>query len=213
MNIYDTWKPRTYYILENKTSGKKYIGQTIQDINKYLGSGSYWINHCKQHGGYNRKNIAIVSSKMYETKESAQKFLDNFTKENADYWEDHNMTWANLCEENTNDCVFTGGDIARASNQKRVKDGTHHLLGGDHARQRVEDGTHNFIGGKIQGIASRKRVKDGTHHLLGGDYARQRVEDGTHNFINPPTHICPHCNKEGKGGPMHRWHFDNCKFK
>lgn len=27
------------------------------------------------------------------------------------------------------------------------------------------------------------------------------------------TVICPHCNKEGGGGSMKQWHFDNCKFK
>jgi hypothetical protein len=269
MSIYDTWKPRTYYILENKTSGKKYIGQTIQDINKYLGSGSYWINHCKKHGGYNRDNISIVYSEMYETKESAQDFLDDFKILNVDYWERDNKIWANLCEENTNDSPLTGGEIQRTNNLKRVADGTHHLLGGEHARQRVKDGTHHLLGGKharqrvkdgthnfldgenarqrvkdgthhllggeIQGIASRQRVKDGTHnllgggelarknnlkrvadgthHLLGGENARQRVADGTHHFLNPPTHTCPYCNKEGKGGAMFRFHFDNCKLK
>lgn len=28
-----------------------------------------------------------------------------------------------------------------------------------------------------------------------------------------PKVICPHCNKEGGGNSMKRWHFDNCKFK
>ena len=27
------------------------------------------------------------------------------------------------------------------------------------------------------------------------------------------TSICPHCNKEGRGTAMLKWHFDNCKFK
>lgn len=27
-----------------------------------------------------------------------------------------------------------------------------------------------------------------------------------------PTVICPHCDKAGGRGSMHRWHFDNCKF-
>lgn len=27
-----------------------------------------------------------------------------------------------------------------------------------------------------------------------------------------PLLTCPHCNKKGKGA-MHRWHFDNCKYK
>ena len=25
--------------------------------------------------------------------------------------------------------------------------------------------------------------------------------------------ICPHCGKEGRGGNMTRYHFDNCKYK
>jgi len=209
MTIYDTWNPRTYYILENKTSGKKYIGQTMQDINKYLGSGTYWKNHCKKHGGYTRDNITTLYSKMFENKDDAQQYLDKFTKENIDYWKEHNTTWANLCEENTEDCVFTGGEIQRAVNAKRVKDGTHHLLGGEIQRQLVKDGTHNFLDGENV----RQRVKDGTHHLLGGEIQRQLVKDGTHHLLNPPTHICPHCNKVGKGGAMFRFHFDNCKLK
>jgi hypothetical protein len=36
----DYWKPRYYYVMENKTSGKKYVGQTAQDLEKYLGSGT-----------------------------------------------------------------------------------------------------------------------------------------------------------------------------
>ena len=30
---------------------------------------------------------------------------------------------------------------------------------------------------------------------------------------NPQTtvHVCPHCNKSGKGNAMFKWHFDNCK--
>ncbi len=26
-------------------------------------------------------------------------------------------------------------------------------------------------------------------------------------------HVCPHCNKPGKGNGMKRWHFNNCKYK
>ena len=31
--------------------------------------------------------------------------------------------------------------------------------------------------------------------------------------IPRPKLKCPHCNKVGGDGNMHRWHFDNCKFK
>ena len=33
------------------------------------------------------------------------------------------------------------------------------------------------------------------------------------SFKNRPLLICPYCNKEGKGGAMMRYHFDNCKLK
>tara|TARA_R110000850_G_C9774940_1_gene447764 strand:- start:41 stop:625 length:585 start_codon:yes stop_codon:yes gene_type:complete len=194
MNIYDTWKPRTYYILENKTSGKKYIGQTTQDINKYLGSGRYWKNHCKKHGGYNRKNISIVYSEMYETKKSAQQYLDNFKIMNGNYWESHNNLWANLCEENTADCTLTGGEITQ---------------------KRLDAGTHNFLDGNFQKAVNQKRLDAGTHNFLGAENNqknnKKRLDAGTHNCLI--THTCPHCNKVGDSPVMYRWHFDNCKFK
>ena len=53
-SIYSTseaWEPRYYYIMKNKTSGKLYVGQTEQSIETYLGSGPYWIRHCKNTVG------------------------------------------------------------------------------------------------------------------------------------------------------------------
>jgi hypothetical protein len=233
MNIYDTWKPRTYYILENKTSGKKYIGQTIQDINKYLGSGKYWKNHCKQHGGYKRSNITIVSSKLYTSKETAQQYLDEFKFQNVNYWERDNKIWANSCEENTADSALAGGEISGRASRQRVNAGTHNLLGGENARQRVNAGTHNFQDSAFQRKNKehiQNRLDAGTHNLLGGENARQRVKAGTHNFLGGEiqkasakkliaagthncltVHTCPHCGKVGKGASMFRWHFDNCK--
>ncbi len=40
---------------------------------------------------------------------------------------------------------------------------------------------------------------------------KTRIMNGTHNFLTISK--CPHCNKEGKGPMMKRWHFDNCKTK
>ena len=230
------WKPRTYYILENIQSGKKYIGQTVQDINHYLGSGQYWKPHCKKHGGYTRDNIKIVYSKFYESKEEAQQYLDEFKETNVDYWQRSNKEWANLCEENTEDCTFTGGEITRRGNANRIADGTHHFLGGEISRRvhakRVADGTNVFLGGEIQRRSNLKRVADGTHPFLSGEEVRKRVADGTHVFLGGEiqrrshaekfadgthhlmqTHICPHCKKEGKGPNMRRYHFDKCKLR
>ena len=40
------------------------------------------------------------------------------------------------------------------------------------------------------------------------DESRKKMSEAK---LNQPILICPHCGKEGKGGQMHRWHFDNCK--
>ena len=84
--------------------------------------------------------------------------------------------------------------LARLDQQKRVAEGTHNFLGGAVQRERVANGTHNFAGSTEQ-----------------KERAIRRVSEGTHNFLTPYT--CPHCNKEGAGPMMKRWHFDNCKHR
>lgn len=108
MSIYTSeWKPRWYYILQNKTSNKLYLGQTKQDINLYLGSGSYWINHCKKHGGYTRENINTLWCEYYIDEKTALQFLKDFEDENPNYWRrTTNESWANQTRENTSDCTF-----------------------------------------------------------------------------------------------------------
>lgn len=67
--------------------------------------------------------------------------------------------------------------------RERVKNGTHHFLGGEISMatnlKRVANGTHHFLGSELQ----RKRVKNGTHHFLGGELQRERVKNGTHNLL------------------------------
>ena len=112
-------------------------------------------------------------------------------------------------------CPFLNGDNVR----ERVRNGTHHLLGGViqsiNSRKRVEEGTHNFLGGEIGRMNNNKRIEDGTHNFLGGDMQRtnahQRVVDGVHPFLTPASYTCPNCGKIGKGGAMFRFHFDKCR--
>lgn len=58
-------------------------------------------------------------------------------------------------------------------------------------------------GGKTQG-----RINAINGHL-------DKVRDAKKGGIAASSIIrkCPHCNKVGKGPPMFRWHFDNCKKK
>lgn len=122
--IYNTnkeWYSRWYYIFENKTSGKLYLGQTKGNIEMYCGSGKYWINHCKKYGGLNRNNIIAIWTKFFEEEESAKMFLTDFEKEYPDYWLNKNTEWANLVQENTESSPGCGGNLEIIEKMKETK--------------------------------------------------------------------------------------------
>lgn len=83
-------------------------------------------------------------------------------------------------------------------------------------KERIENGTHNFLHqSEISSKRAQERIKTGTHNFLDKEKAKERaqkrVKNGTHNFLGKREPIkCPHCNKQGGGGSMKRWHFDNC---
>ena len=110
-----TWSPRHYYTLMNKCSGKKYMGQTTQPLSNYLGSGSYWKNHCDAHGGYTRDNIVLVESIYFDKEQDARDWLDSFEQQHPDYYTEDNTDWCNLVRETTEDSPFKGNmkDIFR----------------------------------------------------------------------------------------------------
>ena len=212
------WIPRTYYILENNTSGKKYIGQTRQNMNKYRGSGKYWKTHCAAHGGQTTENITVLFNKIFESSVNAAAFLADFEKNNPNYWMKANNEWANLVPETIDDSPLYNAEIARKAAKDRLENGTHNFLCKVTARKnsmrRVMDGTHNFMGdGTFQSQIQHTRVANGTHPFLDGTHSSKaharRLDDGTHHMIQ--LRECPHCGKTGKGAIMNRWHFDNCK--
>jgi len=50
----------------------------------------------------------------------------------------------------------------------------------------------------LEWIEKKSIIENGKRH--GGDHCST-------------IHICPYCNKSGKGNSMKRWHFINCKLK
>lgn len=117
-----TWRSRYYYVMKNTTSGKLYAGQTTQNIQQYLGSGTYWINHCKAHGGYNKNNIELLEYHWFDYENDALQWLNNFENKNSEYW--LTKEWANQTQENTLDNPWYGS----STNDCKVKNGTHPFL-------------------------------------------------------------------------------------
>lgn len=131
--------------------------------------------------------------------------------------------------------------LASLAAKRQVENGTHPLLDKDKAKERfnhriketgshpildpiirrnaqkqsVVKGTHIFLNSEYQRKVQSERIKNGTHHLLNGTiqrtYQNKLLLNGTHSFIQ--EHVCPYCNKIGKGPQMFRYHFDNCKLK
>jgi len=102
---------------------------------------------------------------------------------------------------------------------RRVEEGTHNLQGNGSLQrnvqeERVRNGTHHFLGGTLQKRLARKRIEDGSHHFLSGDRQRelamQQLQENRHNFTKPWK--CEYCHKSGKGiGMYNKWHGKNCK--
>lgn len=96
--------------------------------------------------------------------------------------------------------------LATKSNQQRVKNKTHHLLGGNQQRalweKRRAEGTdaytgdrevarqaalaqtaagkNKLVGGEVQRKSNAERIKNKTHHLLGSGHNKKRLENGNH---------------------------------
>jgi hypothetical protein len=151
-----TWQPRWYYVMVNKTSGKKYVGQTVREsMVKYCGSGGYWKAHCKKHGGRDRQNIEVLEQVWIADKAQAQQWLDSFAAENGEYWLRENTIWANACKETVDDSPFAGfTDEQRKINAKAGGDVGGKIGGKISAKNNVESGEwkkRQIAGGKITG--------------------------------------------------------------
>ena len=157
------WTARWYYIMKNLTSSKQYLGQTTQDINRYKGSGPYWVNHCKANGGYNRKNIKVINSVWVDDLEFAELFLQEFENKYGQYWLQSNLVWANQVPEDTLDNPFfeNGSELSKVNNLKRVADKSHNFL----KENRGQDLGNEFTSETAK-LSNTKRINDSSHHLL-----------------------------------------------
>ena len=174
------WRPRWYYVMLNKTSGMRYVGQTLNlDARSYCGSGQYWVAHCKKHGGYGRKNIEVFQRFWAETETLAQEWLATFEAENLNYFERANTAWANRARETTRDSAFCGVTkedrvkYARAGGKAAAKvPGLMSRMAAVQGKRNADSGhmqriqkTGCVLGGKKTGpVLGRKMAESG--HLL-----------------------------------------------
>lgn len=171
------WKSRWYYVMRNMTSGMLYVGQTYNlKSRSYCGSGQYWVSHCKKHGGHGRKNIEIVESFWADTKESAQKWLDNFEGANPKYFERTNTAWANRARETTGDSAFCGVTQKKRAEYAKAGGIAAAKIPGLMSRMAAVQGKANAESGHIQSIQKIGCSLGG--RISGPILGRRMVESG-----------------------------------
>lgn len=86
----------------------------------------------------------------------------------------------------------------------------------DDARRKVSEATSRHFADPAKRLDVSEKMKliwsnqDHVQRMSGrkrDDDAIERIKIG---MSNQPKRICPHCGKEGKGGNMTRFHFENC---
>ena len=99
-------------------------------------------------------------------------------------------------------------DLVSKQQQERVKNGTHHFLGGEFQRERqrklIEKGEHHFQNSEYQSEMNRLKAKLGTNPWAGEkgskrsrEVQRARIALGVHNFVGESNPVYKQI-KEGK---------------
>jgi hypothetical protein len=160
-----------YVYIWYDTKYKKYI----------IGSHHGDVNDCytTSTGGIHVRNIF-----KYRPETMRFRVLQYNTKMNDyKYTQELEQRWLDMRSDISNNPRYynktnqAGGGFDRDIQLKRVKNGTHHFLGGNIQLQsnlkRVAEGTHNFQSqdhrDKVSEIA-KKRCKDGTHHFAKSEF-------------------------------------------
>ncbi len=221
-----------------QNTGKKYLHYTRnRDPEKYMGSGTYWVNHIKKHGG------PIINCTVIET--DNQELITNYAlymseKLNIVDSED----WANQIPETclqgcTGWSAKTREKIAKSwTPDRRVKtsEWSKALWEDPQFRKKMEQVSVDFWNNPENRKATSDRWAGKNNPQYGSSrtgednpmYGVHRYGKDSPNYGNKWTpemkeamsikkrgkkllrHKCPHCGRIVGG---RRWHFDNCKHK
>lgn len=106
------------YIKQHQDTGLLYFGRTfcstLDEVEKYPGSGKYWIRHLKCHGF--KINTLCVWEFEDEQLEEAGVFALMFSEENDIV---NSKKWANLRPENATDGTIKGTKFSKESSMKK----------------------------------------------------------------------------------------------
>ena len=211
------------YKKTHNITGLKYLGKTTRDPFKYKGSGTHWIRHIKKHGNDVTTEILHECSTIDELRELGlyysylwnvveSKEWANIKPEEGDGWasgkynpncKPERIEWLKENSEH-----LKGGKIQSESNQKRLNNNTHHLVGPSQNKLTLSRGTHPSQTRKVCCISCKQEI-------IVTNFMRH--DSSTCTLPSNPMAwevkwTCEHCSKSGTGAVNYkRWHGDNCK--
>jgi hypothetical protein len=160
---------------------------TKRNIEKYKGSGTYWLRHIKKH---NSSVIHLWNSDWYHDTRIVR-FATLFSRLNSIV---SSRDWANLMEENGLGGVIAGS--TRPEHSKTMQGKNNPMYGKNHTKDSIDRMRLNSLGEK-NGMFGKDQ--SGTNNPMFGR-KQKRV-------------ICEHCNTDSPANIHARYHGNNCKLK
>jgi hypothetical protein len=197
----EEWYGRHYYIMECVTTGKRYVGQRKGSMDNYLGSGTYWINHCKSNGGYTRKNVKTLFSCWFEDEQEAKDWLKSFENKNKGYYLVENKEWANQVPETTENSPMATTDPQVIEKMKKT-------------RKTIQESGLTIDQEKAIKASETKRntILDNGLTIHQDTAIRSGKTQKTQEWIESKWITCEHCGKTVSPGNYKRWHGEECKI-
>lgn len=116
--------PAYLYIKQHTITGKMYFGKTIQNPEKYNGSGKHWSNHIKKHGKEHVETIwYCLFHNIYDIVEFSLMFSHQEDISSSELW-------LNLKPENGVDGTLPGQKFSKEINDKKARIGANNGMYG-----------------------------------------------------------------------------------
>ena len=110
------FKPTYLYIKQHTVTGKLYLGKTIRNPEKYLGSGLHWKNHIRFHG---ERFVVTLWHELFSDKNELVSFALMLSQKLDIVNSEH---WLNLKAENGLDGGSAGGNFWSEESKRKLQD-------------------------------------------------------------------------------------------
>lgn len=214
----------TIYKFTNRINNKSYIGKTkgnpLGRKNKHKKiaekqEGFYFHNAINKYGfdNFDYEIVFQSCSNLIKEQEFTDTFEPIFIKEYGSHFTQHgyNLTWGGggfdpesqkhyaILRTQQGKNPFSGGEIQKETNRRRVENGTHHLLGPGANAKMLENGSHPS---QKEGFSERM-----------SEMQHQKIKEGSHYFTQKPKVSCLYCRTVTDIANFSKHHGNKCKQK